>query len=239
MASMHLRRALILAAGAALLLTACGDDDDAAIEATTTTEAEEEATTTTVAAEAGDDEVNPEFAEYCGLVAELDQQEEFASPEQLEAIRAAAPEEISAEIDTAVDIFLAAIEADGSAEAAFDDPALVEAFGPIEAFEAENCGAGDDDEATGEVNPEFAEYCALALEVDAQPSFPDEEQLNELLAAAPDEIRAEAEVVVAAFLEAYANDTPEAAFDDPVVVENLGAIEDFEEANCGIDHTDD
>jgi predicted Zn-dependent protease with MMP-like domain len=232
---MHLRRSFALsAAAAALLLTACGDDDDTAAD-TTTTEAEAEGeTTTTAATEEGG--VNPEFTEYCAAVAELDQQEEFASAEQFERVREVAPDEIRDEINTAIDIIVAAIES-GDPEAAFDDPALQEAFGPIEAFETENCGTPAE-EATGEVNPEFADYCALAIELDEQPSFPSEEQLTEIRDAAPEEIAEEAEIVVAGFLEAIAAGTPEAAFDDPDVVENLDAIEAFDEANCGIDHTD-
>ena len=140
---MHLRRSFALAATAVFLFTACGDDDDAADtdDTTTTTEAEADEETTTTAADDGEatDGVNPEFADYCAAVAELDQQEEFASAEQLEEVRELAPEEIADEINTAVDILLAGIEA-GNPEAAFDDPALQEAFGPIEAFEAENCG---------------------------------------------------------------------------------------------------
>ena len=235
---MHLRRSFTIAAAAALLFAACGDDDDTASDATTTTEAEDESTTTT-ADEDGDTggDVTPEFAEYCAAVAELDQTEEFV-PEQFEAVRDAAPDEIREEINVVVDIFLRAIES-GTPEAAFTDPALEEAFGPIEAFEAEHCGEEEEEEAAGPVNPEFADYCALAIELDEQPSFPDEEQLLAIRDAAPEEIAEEAEIVVAGFLAAMEAGTPEAAFDDPEVVENLDAIEAFDQENCGIDHTDD
>jgi hypothetical protein len=131
------------AAALTLLAGACGDDDDADVaDATTTTEAADDATTTTAAdtETAGGGEVNPEFADYCAIAVELDAQEEFPSAEQLEQIRAAAPDEISDEINTAVDAFLAAIEADGTAEAAFDDPAVQQAFQVIEPFEEQNCG---------------------------------------------------------------------------------------------------
>jgi predicted Zn-dependent protease with MMP-like domain len=231
---MHLRRTFATAGTALLLFTACGDDDDTADDTTTTTEAEAEEETTTTAAEAGDG-VNPEFAEYCAAVEELDQAEEFGTVEQFEAIRAVAPDEIRDELNTAIDIIVAGIES-GNPEAVFDDPALQEAFGPIEAFEAENCGT--EEEATGEIDPEFADYCALAIELDAQPSFPNEEQLVEIRDAAPEEIAEEAEIVVAGFLAALEAGTPEAAFDDPEVVENLDAIEAFDEEHCGLDHTD-
>ena len=230
----HLRR-VVLVVGVALL-GACGDDDEAA-EDTTTTEAEAEATTTTAAEDGDDDGVTPEFADYCAAVAELDSQEEFATAEQLEAVRAVAPEEIAAELNTVIDIIIAGIER-GDPEAAFDDPALQGAFGPIEAFEAEHCGDGGGEGAGGDINPAFADYCALAIELDEQPSFPTEQQLIAIRDAAPEEIAEEAEVVVAGFLAAMEAGSPEAAFDDPQVVENLDAIEAFDEENCGIDHTD-
>jgi hypothetical protein len=227
------------AAALSLLVGACGDDDDAA-EETTTTEAPEETTTTTEAEddeEAGADGVNPEFAEYCAAVADISE-DEAPTVEQMEAVRAAAPDEIATEVETLAGRFIEAIES-GDFDSLFDDQELTDEFAAVEAFEAENCGTVDDgEEATGEINPEFAEYCALAIELDAQQDFASEEQLNEILAVAPDEIRAEAEVVVAGFLEAYATGSPEAAFENPDVIENLGVIEAFEEENCGLDHSD-
>ena len=112
-----------------LIAAGCGDDDDAA-EATTTPAAEEGA-------------IDPEFASYCEIAIELDEQEDFPTPEQLETIRERAPEEIKDEANVVVDAFLAAGD---DPFAAFEDPAVEEAFGPIEAFEAEHCGIEQEDE---------------------------------------------------------------------------------------------
>lgn len=121
----------------------------------------------------GDDEdggdegaVNPEFEEYCGIARELDEQEDFPSAEQLEAIRDAAPEEIGDEIDLVVEAFLAGIEA-GDPAAAFDDPEVAAAFEPIEAFDAENCGIGsDEDDEEAEQDPSVTEADPNAAQVE-------------------------------------------------------------------------
>jgi len=114
--------------------------------------------------EASDFEIAPEDEEYCAIAIELDQQEDFPSPEQLEEIRAAAPEEISDEIDTVVEAFQAN---EDDPFAVFEDPAIEEAFGPIEAFEAERCGLsgdeGDDEEA--EQDPSVTEPDPSAAQV--------------------------------------------------------------------------
>ena len=123
--------AVAAAVALGLVAAGCGDDDDA-----------DEATTTTATEAAGD--IDPEFADYCELAIELDEQEDFPSPEQLEALRDEAPEEISEELDFVVDTFLAAGD---DMFAAFEAPGMEEAFEPIEAFEAEHCGIeGEDDE---------------------------------------------------------------------------------------------
>ncbi len=101
----------------------------------------------------GEQAVNPEFAEYCERVAELDEQDGPPTTEQLEGIRAVAPDEIAEEIGVVADAFAAA---DGDMGKAFSDPAVEEAFGPIEEFEAENCGGGDEDEGEDEGEDEVA-----------------------------------------------------------------------------------
>lgn len=98
----------------------------------------------------GDDDESNEAAEdpnaaYCELARELDEQDDFPTAEQLEELRDAAPEEISEPINTVVDKFVAAIEA-GDFAAAFEDPAVNEAFETIEPFEAEECGIESEDE---------------------------------------------------------------------------------------------
>ncbi len=119
-----------VAATAALALVAagCGDDD--------------EATTETTAADTEND-IDPEFADYCAIAIQLDEQEDFPSTEQLESLRGVAPDEISEEIDVVVDAFLAAGD---DPFAAFEEPGVDEAFGPIEDFEADHCGIEHDDE---------------------------------------------------------------------------------------------
>lgn len=103
-------------------------------------------------------------------------------------------------------------------------------------------GCGDDgDDAAGTDTTEDpnAEYCALAQELDQQEEFFTAEQLEQLREAAPEEIREEADLVVPIFIEAIEAGDPFAAFDDPVVEENLQAIEDFEAEACGLGEGDD
>ena len=175
---------------------------------------------------------------YCDLARELDAQDEFADKEQLEAIRDAAPDEISDEAETAVEILLPAIKTDDP-EAAFDDPELREAIEVIEAYEAEHCGIEqeDGDDAAGEIDPEFADYCATAVELDEQEAFPSAEQLEKLRANAPEEIADEVGVVVDAFLAA--GDDPFAAFEAPGVDEAFEVIDPFEGEHCGIEQDDE
>ena len=117
-----------VAACLALVAVACGDDD-------------EESTA------AGDESTS----EYCRLASELDEQDDFPDPEQLEALRDAGPGEISEELDVVVGAFL---EADGDVGKAFSDPAVEENLGAIEDYEADVCGLGDgEDEDEGEDEP--------------------------------------------------------------------------------------
>ena len=145
---MKLSRIWMLAAVAGVLslaFGACGDDDDAA---------------------SGDD-----AAAYCEIAAELDEQEDFPSAEQLEGLRDAAPEEISDEVDLVVEAFLQGIE-DGDPGAAFADPEVEEAFGPIETFEEETCGLeGDEaddepeqDASVTELDPDAAQVAVSATD---------------------------------------------------------------------------
>ncbi len=104
-----------------------------------------------VAVACGDDDESTASAEYCVLATELDEQEDLPTTEQLEALRDAGPEEISEELDVVVGAFIAA---DGDFGKAFADPAVEENLGTIEAYEADVCGLGDDEEAEGEDEPE-------------------------------------------------------------------------------------
>lgn len=116
-------RALGAVACLALVAVGCGDDDDAASSS----------------------------EEYCALAAELDQQDGPPTVEQVEALRAAGPDEISEELDVVVG---AIVDADGDFGKAFSDPAVEENLGAIEAYEADACGLGGDGEAQSEDAPE-------------------------------------------------------------------------------------
>lgn len=199
-----------------------------------------------VVAACGDDESEDAAGDveaYCALAAELDEQDSFPTAEQLEALRDAAPEEIRAEIDVVVPAFLEATEA-GDPFAAFEDPVVEENIGVIEAFEEETCGLtengdgeddGDDEEAA--IDPEFADYCGIARILNEQESFPTPEQLEQIRAVAPEEIAAEIDTVVDAFVAA--GDDPFAAFEDPAVDDAFGPIEAFDAEHCGIEIDDE
>lgn len=113
------------------------------------------------------DDVDPAFAAYCEQARELDEQEDFPTAEQMEVLRANAPEEIAAEVDTVVSAFLAAGD---DPFAAFEAPGVEEAFGPIEAFEAEHCGIGaeddeeEQDESVTQLDPTAARVDVVATE---------------------------------------------------------------------------
>ena len=126
------RRVVAGAAALSLVLAACGDDD------------EDAATTDTTAAAASEDTTDA----YCAFAEELDAQDEFPSPEQLEELRATAPDEIADEANTIVDAFIAAGD---DPFAAFELPEVNAAFEVIEPFDAEHCGiAVEGDEEDGE-----------------------------------------------------------------------------------------
>ena len=79
------------------------------------------------------DDGGSDITAYCDLSAEFDTQDGLPTDEQFDEIASLAPDEISDDVDTVVEIF----KADG--EAAFEDPVTEEAFASIEDFEAENC----------------------------------------------------------------------------------------------------
>jgi hypothetical protein len=110
------------------------------------------------------------------------------------------------------------------------------------------CGGGDDEAATGgtteveettsggdaQPSAENAAYCELARELDEQESFPTVEQLDELAAAAPEEIRDDVEFVVGKFKEGIEAGDPARAFGDPEVEQRFEPIEAFEAGECGL-----
>jgi hypothetical protein len=83
---------------------------------------------------------------------------------------------------------------------------------------------GDDDE--GE---DIAAYCDFSAELDAQDSFPTDEQLDEIADLAPEEISDDIDDVVALIKE-----EGEAAFENPDIEELFAPIDDFEAENCDI-----
>ena len=78
-------------------------------------------------------------SDYCALAAELRKQEDFASPSQLEALQAAAPEELRDEFAVVVPALTDATNA-GDFRTAFNDPKVDEDFHVITKYDAEVCG---------------------------------------------------------------------------------------------------
>lgn len=70
------------------------------------------------------------------------------------------------------------------------------------------------------------EYCTLIEEIGDE--LPTDDQFDQILAVAPEEIADNLGVVVAAVRE-----DPEGAFSDPAVAENFPAIQAYESATCG------
>lgn len=144
----RLKTAAAAAMALSLLAAGCGDDDETSTEDTT-----EEASE----------------SEYCDLAREMDEQEDFPSAEQLEAIQAAAPDEIKTEIDAVVTAFLAAIEA-GDISSAFTDPAIEANFEAIDAYEVDVCGLEaepeeeEQDPSVQEPDPSAAQFGVTATE---------------------------------------------------------------------------
>lgn len=184
------RRHRILAVGVVplLLLLGCGDDpvsggDDTAatseVDGTTTTTTGDDATTTTAddatTTTAGDepatDSETADAGDYCELAAQLDEQDGPPSIEQLQALVESAPEEIREDVTFVADRLMEA--GDGSEMfAVFNDPEVQERFGPIEAFETEECGLGGDSEepegASQEILPDASQVEVTAVEYDFQ-----------------------------------------------------------------------
>jgi hypothetical protein len=161
----------LAATGALIALSACGGDDDDAGAATTVAAAPASDPAVTEPAATEPDETQPagteptgtadaEFAEYCVLALELDQQESLPTAEQMTAILAAAPEEIAAEAKTFVDAYVAA--GDAVSPSIFGE--YGEELGVIDEFEAEHCGMPIEEEAAPD--PEVVSIDPAATRVD-------------------------------------------------------------------------
>lgn len=176
----HRRRQRLVAVSVVplLFLLGCGDDpvsggDDAAATSeddgavTTTTAAD--ATTTTAGDESASGDVSAEAADYCELATQLDEQEDFPSIDQLQALAESAPEEIREDVAFIVERFM---EAEGEQEvfAMFSDPEVQERLEPIEAFEIEECGLGSASEepegVSQEILPDASQVEVTAVEYD-------------------------------------------------------------------------
>jgi len=162
-------KALIAVSALALMAAGCGDDEDET--ATDTTEATDDATEEEATEEEATEEAEGADSEYCQLAAEIDEQESFPSVEQLDEIEAAAPPEISENVSLVATAFRDAIEA-GDPGAAFADPAVEEAFGPIDQYDAEVCGLEPEedeeeesqDPSVTELDPDAAQVAVSATE---------------------------------------------------------------------------
>jgi uncharacterized cupredoxin-like copper-binding protein len=212
------RRLKALAAVCAfgLVAVACGDDDtEATADDTATTAAEGEP-----AAGAYDD--------YCAAVAEMEESEGFDAA-QFEAIKEAAPEEISEEIDYVADAF---IESEGDMGAVFADPKVEEMLGPIEDFEAEHCesGSGDGEQA---VTAGYEEYCAYVEELDGKDAPPTIEEMERLKEIRPETVAEDNDFVADAFIAAD-GDVGQ-LFSDPAVEEAFARIEEHDAEHCGFE----
>lgn len=98
------------------------------------------------------------------------------------------------------------------------------------------CGDDDDEDAAADDTEEF---CDVAREIDSQDDFPSIEQLEQYRDTAPEEIREEADLVTAAFIEATEAGDVFAAFEDEAVNEAFETIEPFEAEECGIEHEEE
>ncbi len=93
-------------------------------------------------------EVDPEFAAYCEASAAMEEADGPPTTETIEELVGLMSEDI---VDQG-QIVLEAFEAnDGDVGAVFSDPAVGEAIGAIEAWEAEHCGGGGEDEDDGDL----------------------------------------------------------------------------------------
>ncbi len=192
-----------------LVVAACGDDDDVASGGD------------------GEQAAGEDLDAYCDTIEELDNQDGPPTAEQMEKLKEVRPDEIGAEVDMVADAF---IEADGDIGAVFADPAIEEAFGVIDAHDAEKCGFEPVEDEGGEVDPEFAEYCEASDSL-GEDGPPTEEDILALVDLAPEAIAEPAGVV--ADVVAANEGNVEAIFSDPEGSAAIGEIEAWETENCG------
>lgn len=209
-------RSLAALAAAGLLLASCGDDDDTATTATT------EATESTEADDAAS-------SEYCEQARAMDEQSEMPTAEQVDALAEAAPEEIAEAADEVATAF-----GERGLEA-FDDPAIADRFEELRAYDTEVCGieSGDLEVDPSEFAPGAEEYCRQTIALNNKASFPTDQELDALVAAAPEAIKPRVTEVAERFKELGAE-----AFEDDEFLAAIGEVETWETENCGIDYDD-
>ena len=175
----HRIPAVLTAAAVLIAITACGgdDDDDTAATSAVTAEANVPTQTEPAAPEPAATEpagtepagiepvgtIDIEFAEYCALSLELEQQQSLPTADQLTTILAVVPEEIAAEAETFVDAYVAAgDDVDPSIFAEFGEELAV-----IEAFDAQHCGITSEVEEPPDPAVVSIDPAATRVDVDA------------------------------------------------------------------------
>ena len=100
---------------------------------------------------------------------------------------------------------------------------------------AETTDTGEETTDTGDeaVTGDLAEYCAQSAALDEQTEVPTEEQLDAIIAVAPEEIRADLELFIGKFLELGGDEAAlEELFTDEEAYAAATRVEGFEQENC-------
>jgi hypothetical protein len=166
-----MRPNMIPAVLVAMLLVgaACGDDDDEttadSVPATTgaappTTAAPTPSAPATETPAVGETAIDPADAEFCAVVAEINNLEAFPTVDDIRAYQEVAPDELTEPTQVLIDTLEAA---DGDFTAVFGDEAAGAALEQITAVEGERCGAGD---AGPEQDPSVTVVDVAATRVD-------------------------------------------------------------------------
>jgi hypothetical protein len=154
-----------------LVLSACGDDDDAAVVTTPTPAADVPDTTDDTADTAPDGagDIDPRYADYCEVARTINEQDEFPTDDQFQALRDTAPDEIRTEVEYIVDL-IGEAEDQQAVFALFGDPDVLSRMDPIDEFETENCGIdfgpGNPEGVSLELDPDAARVDVSATEYD-------------------------------------------------------------------------
>jgi hypothetical protein len=155
-----------------LALTGCGGDDDAAVD-TTATPATEVVDTTddTAVGSAPDDsgDIDPRYADYCEAARTINEQDEFPTDDQFQALRDTAPDEIRAEVEYVIDRINEA-EDQQAVFALFGEPDVMSRMDVIDQFDTENCGIdfgpGNPEGVSLELDPDATRVDVSATEYD-------------------------------------------------------------------------